>query len=50
MAKAVVPMTRFQEKFGPLEGPAISVRIADMAEQFLHEGVGPRSPTGMLAR
>ena len=50
MAKAVVPMPRFQEKFGPLEGPAISVRIADMAEQFLHEAVGPRSPTGMLAR
>jgi nanoRNase/pAp phosphatase (c-di-AMP/oligoRNAs hydrolase) len=37
MAKAVVPMARFQEKYGPLEGPAISARIAEMAEQFLQE-------------
>ena len=50
MAKAVVPMARFQEKFGPLEGPAISLRIAEMAEQFLHEAVGPRSRTGVLTR
>ena len=44
MAKAVVPIARFQEKFGPLEGPAITARIAEMAEQFLHEAVGPKSP------
>ena len=50
MAKAVVPLARFHEKFGPLDGGAISARIADMAEQFLHEGVGPKSPTGMLTR
>jgi nanoRNase/pAp phosphatase (c-di-AMP/oligoRNAs hydrolase) len=37
MAKAVVPMAKFREKFGDLEGPAITARIAEMAEQFLHE-------------
>jgi nanoRNase/pAp phosphatase (c-di-AMP/oligoRNAs hydrolase) len=37
MAKAVVPIARFREKFGDLEGPAITARIAEMAEQFLHE-------------
>ena len=37
MAKAVVPMDRFRQKFGELTGPAITTRIAEMAEQFLHE-------------
>ena len=37
MAKAVVPMEKFRQKFGDLQGPAITVRIAEMAEQFLHE-------------
>ena len=37
MAKAVVPMDRFRAKFGDIEGPAITARIAEMAEQFLHE-------------
>ena len=37
MAKAVVPIVKFREKFGDLEGPAITARIAEMAEQFLHE-------------
>jgi nanoRNase/pAp phosphatase (c-di-AMP/oligoRNAs hydrolase) len=37
MAKAVVPLERFHDKFGDLEGPAITARIAEMAEQFLHE-------------
>src|SRR5215212_6679396 len=37
MAKAVVPIAKFREKFGDLEGPAITARIAEMAEQFLHE-------------
>src|SRR5688500_1048850 len=48
MAKAVVPIARFQEKFGPLEGPAISARIAEMAEQFLHEAV--TKPKELLPR
>jgi len=37
MAKAVVPMDRFREKFGDLQGPAMTARISEMAEQFLHE-------------
>ncbi len=37
MAKAVVPIDRFRDKFGDLHGPAITARIAEMAEQFLHE-------------
>jgi nanoRNase/pAp phosphatase (c-di-AMP/oligoRNAs hydrolase) len=42
MAKAVVPMDRFRQKFGDLTGPAITARIAEMAEQFLHEPAGER--------
>ena len=49
MAKAVVPMARFQEKYGPLEGPAITARIAEMAEQFLHEPAA-KPPKEALAR
>ena len=37
MAKAVVPMRSFREKFGDLSGADLTARIADMAEQFLHE-------------
>ena len=37
MAKAVVPIERFRQKFGELSGPAITARIAEIAEQFLHE-------------
>jgi nanoRNase/pAp phosphatase (c-di-AMP/oligoRNAs hydrolase) len=37
MAKAVVPMERFRQKFGDLPASAITERIAEMAEQFLHE-------------
>ena len=37
MAKAVVPMERFRQKFGDLHGSEITARIAEIAEQFLHE-------------
>jgi nanoRNase/pAp phosphatase (c-di-AMP/oligoRNAs hydrolase) len=37
MAKAVVPIERFREKFGDLQAGEITARIAEMAEQFLHE-------------
>lgn len=37
MAKAVVPMEKFREKFGNLSGADITTRIAQLAEQFLHE-------------
>jgi nanoRNase/pAp phosphatase (c-di-AMP/oligoRNAs hydrolase) len=37
MAKAVVPIERFREKYGNVQGADITAWIADMAEQFLHE-------------
>jgi nanoRNase/pAp phosphatase (c-di-AMP/oligoRNAs hydrolase) len=37
MAKAVVPVNRFYDKFGHLTGPAITAKIAELAETFLHE-------------
>jgi nanoRNase/pAp phosphatase (c-di-AMP/oligoRNAs hydrolase) len=37
MAKAVVPIEKFRQKFGDLQASAITARIAEMAEQFLHE-------------
>jgi nanoRNase/pAp phosphatase (c-di-AMP/oligoRNAs hydrolase) len=42
MAKAVVPIEKFREKFGELHGPAITARIAEMAEQFLHEPIAEK--------
>ena len=53
MAKAVVPIEKFREKFGDLEGPAITARIAEMAEQFLHEPAAEKDkkkePVGEVA-
>jgi len=37
MAKAVVPMDRFLAKHGDLDPEAFTARLAEMAEQFLHE-------------
>ncbi|HEX6324901.1 MAG TPA: DHH family phosphoesterase, partial [Vicinamibacterales bacterium] len=37
MAKAVVPIDRFYEKFGPLEGIQIANKIGELAAEFLHE-------------
>jgi nanoRNase/pAp phosphatase (c-di-AMP/oligoRNAs hydrolase) len=37
MAKAVVPVDRFEAKFGTLDADAITQRLAEMADQFLHE-------------
>ena len=45
MAKAVVPIDRFQTKFGPLEGPALTARLAEMADQFLHEPAAEKKLT-----
>jgi hypothetical protein len=46
MAKAVVPMDRFRQKFGDLSGPQITARIAELAETFLHEVQAERKPVG----
>jgi nanoRNase/pAp phosphatase (c-di-AMP/oligoRNAs hydrolase) len=37
LAKAVVPMANFREKFGSLSPVEIGARIGGLAEQFLHE-------------
>ena len=37
MAKAVVPVDRFRAKYGDLDGAALTARLAEMADQFLHE-------------
>jgi len=45
MAKAVVPMERFRAKYGDLDGPALAARLAEMADQFLHESAGDKKLT-----
>ena len=42
MAKAVVPIDKFRQKFGDLEGSAMTKKIGDMAEQFLRESTPER--------
>ena len=42
MAKAVVPVDKFRQKFGELQGDAITARIAEMAEQFLREAAADK--------
>src|SRR5438034_2454954 len=37
MAKAVVPMRAFREKFGDLSGEGIGARLQELVAQFLHE-------------
>jgi hypothetical protein len=37
MAKAVVPLISFRERFGNLQGPELNQKILDLAVQFLHE-------------
>jgi nanoRNase/pAp phosphatase (c-di-AMP/oligoRNAs hydrolase) len=41
LAKAVVPMARFREKYGNLSGPEVAAKIRDLALHFLHEGSAP---------
>jgi nanoRNase/pAp phosphatase (c-di-AMP/oligoRNAs hydrolase) len=50
MAKAVVPIERFREKFGVLDSAAITSRIAEMAEQFLHEPIAAKPPREPVPR
>jgi nanoRNase/pAp phosphatase (c-di-AMP/oligoRNAs hydrolase) len=48
MAKAVVPVDRFRQKFGDLSGADLTARIADMAEQFLHEPATDKKKEAVL--
>jgi nanoRNase/pAp phosphatase (c-di-AMP/oligoRNAs hydrolase) len=52
MAKAVIPMRAFREKFGDLQAADIAPRLHDLVEEFLHEGVreSPRDGKGQLSR
>jgi hypothetical protein len=42
MAKAVVPIERFRGKFGHLTAEQMTAKIAELADQFLHEPAGER--------
>jgi nanoRNase/pAp phosphatase (c-di-AMP/oligoRNAs hydrolase) len=46
MAKAVVPVQRFRDKFGDLSGVGIAGLIGQMAEDFLKESVPERKLAG----
>ena len=37
MAKAVIPMRAFREKFGALEAASVGARLQELVTQFLHE-------------
>ena len=39
MAKAVVPMSRFREKYGQLSDEGVLAKLREMVDQFLREGV-----------
>lgn len=41
MAKAVVPIAAFRDKFGVTDGPGINTKLQEMVAQFLHEGTPP---------
>jgi nanoRNase/pAp phosphatase (c-di-AMP/oligoRNAs hydrolase) len=45
MAKAVVPVDRFEAKFGTLDADALTQRLAEMADQFLHEQAAEKKLT-----
>jgi len=45
MAKAVVPVERFEAKFGTLDADALTQRLAEMADQFLHEQAAEKKLT-----
>jgi nanoRNase/pAp phosphatase (c-di-AMP/oligoRNAs hydrolase) len=40
MAKAVVPLAAFHEKFGPLDDPQVAALLGDLAARFLRHGSG----------
>ena len=48
MAKAVVPIDRFRQKFGDLPTAELTDKIAEMAEQFLHEPAGEKKKEAVL--
>ncbi len=49
MAKAVIPMAAFREKFGDLSGADLNDKVLDLVMQFLHEHQGPEKKPKELA-
>ena len=49
MAKAVMPIERFRDKFGDLSGVGIAGRIGELAEHFLTD-VTPEKPEKKIAQ
>jgi nanoRNase/pAp phosphatase (c-di-AMP/oligoRNAs hydrolase) len=41
MAKAVVPMTAFRQRFGNVQATELNEKVLDLALQFLHEHAPP---------
>lgn len=45
MAKAIVPWDRFRDKYGDLDDHAVTERLLEMADQFLHEPTADKKLT-----
>jgi len=45
MAKAVVPIERFEAKYGAIDPATMTQRLAEMADQFLHEATAEKKLT-----
>jgi hypothetical protein len=45
MAKAIVPWDRFRDKYGDLDDHAVTERLLEMADQFLHEPTAEKKLT-----
>ena len=45
MAKAVVPVARYEAKFGPIDPPAVTSRLLELALRFLHDSGSPEKKT-----
>jgi nanoRNase/pAp phosphatase (c-di-AMP/oligoRNAs hydrolase) len=50
MAKAIVPIDKFRQKFGELEGRAMTEKIAELAAQFLREAAPEKSKREPVVR
>jgi nanoRNase/pAp phosphatase (c-di-AMP/oligoRNAs hydrolase) len=50
MAKAVVPIDKFRQKFGDLDGRAMTEKIAELAAQFLREAAPEKTKREPVAR
>jgi len=49
MAKALIPMRSFRDKFGDLTGAQISLRLHELVVDFLHDAKDARAHSSSLA-